>query len=133
MKIYALALVFAACSVGMYAQTTETALKRLPVYFGCSCPDRVAGQVATAFRDRLASSPRYVEAFDAKSDSVFHVELVSGDPSDSQDHLHTVSSVVVTLGPTYLLSQNVFVCGAEKVDVCASDLMAFLDRTLHPN
>jgi hypothetical protein len=39
---------------------------RIPVVFDCNCDDAVGSLYATAFRDLLAASPRYIETREAE-------------------------------------------------------------------
>ena len=126
MRYTALFSCLVGCSLPVSAQVKQ------PVYFSCSCSDRVGQLYATAFRDLLATTPRY-KAIDAAisgtgKDAKYNLALrvVSMDP-DGSDSTRTVLAVTITLGPIYLntLIQR---CGKDVIEGCAKDTLASLDE-----
>ena len=80
-----LCLIVFAIAASALAQTYPP--PKTAVYFYCSCDDQVASQLATAFRDRLATSPRFFQTNDNDDKSAWHVRVTSMDPgaNDSTD------------------------------------------------
>jgi hypothetical protein len=127
----ALLLLLVACSVACHGQSTN-ATPKVAIYFDCQCDDPIASQIATAFRDLLATSPRYSESPTVKS-SVYHLEVVSMDPSHGLVGHSTVYSVVLKIGQSFYLTQSVRQCSEEVVNGCVARLLSFVDKSIHPD
>jgi hypothetical protein len=69
--------------------------KRVPVKFVCQCKDGTGAMFATAFRDLLASSPRYVEVSDSSEKS----------PDGKSDIPHWKIDVI-SIDPTFLCQSS---------------------------
>lgn len=117
--------------------------KKTPVYFGCTCADPVGALYATAFRDLLASSPRYIEASEAQPVNGrdrtgspiytynWHVSVVSEDPSIGDTGNSAALSIVILVGDSYFNTQYVQSCPRAKVAQCAADTFSELDAAIH--
>ena len=130
MKILA-CLVLCLSSFAFAQSSPKTGVK-----FACICEDAVGARLATAVRDLIAVSPRYKSVADfqiGKPPKITYnwgIRVVSLDPSKSETDAggrSTVISFVITLGPIYFF-QGVETCGLTKVQDCAEDLIADLDR-----
>jgi hypothetical protein len=104
----ALALLCAA-TVPAHGQSTATTPKAA-IYFTCTCEETVGSRLATAFRDLLATSPRFSESPTLKS-SIYYVHVVSMDPTEGNPGRNTIYSVVLTVGSNYYVKHWVGQCG----------------------
>jgi hypothetical protein len=132
MKLLALALLLAAPSAFCQQQ------QRIPVYFSCTCSDPVGSLYATAFRDLLATSPRYIEGGSPETISPdgnkvhrWHLSVVSEDPSVGQTGEGAAISVVFLIGKDLFVTNYVQACHKDLVPQCAAKTMAFLDKEVH--
>lgn len=120
----ALLLAFSSLAHG---QSTE-APKKVQVYFHCDCSDIVGARVGSAFRDKLASSPRYSETTSPKG---FDLNVLSMDSDHDHPGNASVFSAVLTIGVTYFVQHWVLQCGLAKVDECAADVLSEIDQQVH--
>lgn len=113
--------------------------ERVKVKFSCDCGDQVGSLYATALRDSLAASPRYIETPDeseprseGSKDRLYHlvIQVVSVDIENPPGGHQAALSVVFTFAGT-LLGQRVQVCGAQSAAQCAASTLASLDKVLH--
>lgn len=111
---------------------TPQAAKRIPVRFICSCSDPVGHLYATAFRDLLATSPRFVleTGFDKNGGSPpappsILVSVVSLDPS--HDGSAAALSEAYFVGVATFLSHTVSWCPRDRVAHCAESTLASVD------
>jgi hypothetical protein len=112
--------------------------KKIAVEFTCQCEDEAAASFATAFRDLLASSPRYFETYEPSKDPKtgkenyhFHIKAVSIDPATPPDGISTSISVVFLIGDTYYVGQVVQICGRDRSQGCAAAVLAQFDREIN--
>ena len=112
--------------------------KRTAVKFLCTCSDTTGQAFATAFRDLLATSPRYSETFEVseklangKESPNWQIEAVSLDPSSNYNGVNAVLSTVFLLGDRYYLTQTVQTCPRSRVAACAANTLATLDKYLN--
>jgi hypothetical protein len=114
----------------------QTNNPKLKVAFDCSCRDAIGSQIATKFRDSLATSPRYVEvpvsAKSADGDGYdWKVLVVSEeDDVDGQHEVSSAMSIVVTWKGAFV-THFVNVCGGSKIDACEAQLFSNLDSAIH--
>jgi hypothetical protein len=129
----ALVLFLVACSAACHGQAAAQT-KKIPIFFSCTCDDTTGAALATAIRDQLASSPRYAETSDTKAVS-YQWHIVTLDPSKNDEGISTAYSAVITFGShdssEVFMGHDVGVCGRNSVPTCASDLVAYLDKTVH--
>lgn len=100
--------------------------------------DEVGALYATAFRDLLAKSPRFVETYESEVKNRngeflypnWNVRVVSVDPSQDNVGISTALSVVILLGSSTYMDQQVQTCGRNRVSGCASDTLARLDNLI---
>jgi len=113
--------------------------QRVKVKFSCDCDDQVGALYATALRDSLAASPRFVETpdesepkGDGSKDRLYHlvIQVVSVDIENPPGGHQTALSVIFTFAGT-VLGQRVQVCGASSVAQCAASTLASFDKVLH--
>ncbi len=112
--------------------------KKSSLYFDCTCDDAVGRLYATAFRDLLASSPRYqsasvAEVDDEKGNVVrrnWNVKVVSLDPARDAEGQRTVLSVVLIWGDLLYVDSLVQTCNKNNVASCVSDTLADLDNDI---
>jgi hypothetical protein len=115
----------------------EPAPPKIKVYFDCTCDDTAGARYATALRDLIASSPRYVASTTFEDPATlpgenyprFHwvVSAASINVADSSGAIRTAISVVIRAGRDIFMSQSVFLCGENAVAGCAADTLASLD------
>jgi hypothetical protein len=124
-------LVCALLALQSHAQDTGHRV-RIPVKFECNCADEVGQLYATAFRDILASSPRFVSevGFDNSGGSSsgppsMRVNVVSVDPFN--DGQVTAMSIAFILGSTTYLTHVVRWCPKDRANSCAASTFAELD------
>jgi hypothetical protein len=130
-----LALTVLLCCSGL-AFCQESAKTR--VVFDCQCEDAVGHLYATAFRDVLATSPRYTQTALAESKKAdgsalysWHLQAISLDPEDGADAGHsTVLSLVILVGNDTFISHLVQTCGINVVTKCASQTLAYVDDAI---
>jgi len=122
-----------ACLVFMIGTTAfGQQQEKIQVKFDCTCVDPVAARYATAMRDVLAKSPRYVETYLSKDPAkdggdYWNISVVSL-PVNSDDNAAALS-IVFKIGNTYI-NHLVQVCGTNKVEGCADDTIAQMDSTI---
>jgi hypothetical protein len=111
---------------------------RAHVVFECKCNDDVGRLYATAFRDVLAKSPRFIEAYQSREDygsvkAVLNLKVVavSLDPSNDNPGGYTALSVVILLGDSMYLTQTTLFCSKAGVEHCASSTLADVDQQFH--
>lgn len=124
----------------LYAQQSISE-KRTPVVFSCSCDDGVGSLYASAFRDALATSPRYQEGYASSVKGPdgkiayrnWKVVVVSIDPNSSETSSGASSalSVVYLLGDDIYMNSSVQICGRDRVKSCATRTLATLDDLIH--
>ncbi len=113
--------------------------KRIKVVFECQCDDDVGRLYATAFRDLLASSPRFVEATNSAEvdsngaiiDFNWKVVVVSIDPSDNKRGDRTAMSVVFLRGNSTFVTSLVQTAGRLRVEDAARSALSHLDSEVH--
>lgn len=111
---------------------------KIRIMFTCECSDPTGALYATAFRDLLASSPRFRQVFateekgtDGKLQSYnWQVRVVSLDPSPNDDGQRTVLSSVLLGGGSYFFTQQVQICGRARASECAQATLSFIDGYL---
>jgi hypothetical protein len=115
------------------AQAPPTSPSRIPVAFACQCSDPVGALYATAFRDLLASSPRFVEypnemeILNGKVHVNWDISVISVDPSVHSVGNSTALSVVLLVGGTAFITQLAQSCPRAEVKNCAADTLSLLD------
>jgi hypothetical protein len=110
----------------------------MKVFFSCSCDDPVGRLYATAFRDILASSPRFIETTqdeekgaDGKiSQFNWSIRAVSVDPTDNDSGYSTAISVAFVLGNTYYITNTIQTCGRTHAQDAARGTLSFLDANI---
>jgi hypothetical protein len=125
------ALVWTLFVVHPFAQDSNGQV-RIPVKFECNCTDEVGQLYATAFRDLLAKSPRFVAdtGFD-KGGGAFEgppsmlVNVVTLDPF--KDGQASALSVAFLLGNSTYLTHAVRWCPKDRASSCAASTFAELD------
>lgn len=121
------------------AHAQPQAKAKAKIYVECTCDDPVATLYATALRDAIANSPRYVEAEASESpgkdgkgsDPNWVLSIVSIDDSTSVADVSTALSVVMKVGDNFFLTHWIQVCGRDKVAYCASQTLANFDSKIH--
>jgi hypothetical protein len=110
--------------------------KRIPVFFSCNCADEVGKLYATALRDLLAKSPRYIESAspDLTGGAVdgppkLSIVVTSIDPTG--DGRFMAHSEVGLLGASTYLYSTVGWCPKTEADHCAASTLAALDDQVH--
>ena len=92
--------------------------------------------MATALRDQLAISPRYVEydppADSAASSKIFYwkIQVVSLDPTVGKMGDSSVMAVVFLGAPDFFLNDEIQVCLRNDADECAREVLSSFDDTI---
>jgi hypothetical protein len=109
---------------------------RTKIHFECQCNDDAAAHFASAFRDIIATSRRYVMA-DASSESVpgqkyprfnWQLKILSLDTTSDDSGAATALPAVILLGETLYVTQSTQFCGRDKAAECAQTALATLDK-----
>ena len=113
---------------------------KMNVFFTCQCDDPVGSEFATAFRDLLATSPRFQEVSNPETKDengkvkslAITVKVVSVDDKSpgSTGGVATALSTVVLIRDVYF-NQQVQTCGRNVVKECAAATLAFVDKLMH--
>lgn len=105
---------------------------RIPVKFECNCTDEVGQLYATAFRDVLAKSPRFIadagfQKGGGSSDGPpsILVNVVSLDPFNQGQA--SALSIAFLLGNTTYLTHIVRWCPKDRASSCAASTFAEMD------
>lgn len=131
MKYLLLFLCFSSCAFGQ--SKPEVMPHKIKVHLNCTCEDVVGSKYATALRDLIATSPRYIAAdnfVDGTGTTAvwnYGLRIVTLDPSNGKTGVSTVIAVTITWGPIFLDSL-VQTCGDEVAKSCASSTFASLDK-----
>src|SRR6202044_499433 len=131
MKRLAMCLVILAMmSAKVFAQAP---VRKIPIFFQCTCDDPVGSRIATAVRDLIATSPRYFKSggdFTQQGSNVFpiwSIRMVTRDTDENASR--TMVAVAFTRGLFYE-SLSVQSCGSSRVKECAEGILADLDRQI---
>lgn len=110
-------------------------VKILKIQVDCSGDDSIGSQVCYAVKEKIRAS-RGFELInpDTPISGSFTLSLVSASTTvqiDSNDYSSAISEVITgiyTDGVPILLAQYIFVCGADRVDNMANQIMANLEE-----
>jgi hypothetical protein len=111
----------------------QAPVRKIPIFFQCTCDDPVGSRIATALRDLIATSPRYFKYggdFSQQGANVFpiwSIRMVTRDTDENASR--TMVAVAFTRGLFYE-SLSVQTCGSSKVKECAEGILADLDRQI---
>jgi hypothetical protein len=117
-------------SAPAFAQASKT-----PVHFQCQCDDAVGARYATAVRDLIAKSPRYIAVPDFIVGDTkdghwnYGIRVISLDPSTNNIGNMSAIAIVITFGPLFDNTQ-IQTCYASDIQTCADNTMAFFDKTV---
>lgn len=129
--------------LGFIFAAPAVAQERLEVAVASTTPDVVGEMLVSAFRDKLATSPRYALAPAGGGAYAGMVITTMAGDNNNTGGTYTLYSVVYTLKnsprspfplaafPLYLTS-GVGTCGAYRVKECATMLYSDMDSTLGP-
>jgi hypothetical protein len=131
MKTLAMCLaILAIMTAKVFAQAP---VRKIPIFFQCTCDDPVGSRIATAVRDLIATSPRYFKSgseFNQQGANVFpiwSIRMVTRDTGENATQ--TMIAVAFTRGLFYE-SLSVQGCGTLRVKECAEGILADLDRQI---
>ena len=111
----------------------QAPVRKIPIFFQCTCDDPVGSRIATAIRDLIATSPRYFKSgseFNRQGADVvpiWSIRMVTRDTDENATQ--SVIAVVFTRGLFYE-SLSVQSCGSSRVKECAEGILADLDRQI---
>ena len=111
----------------------QAPVKKIPVFFQCTCDDPVGSRIATAVRDLIATSPRYFKSgseFAGQGANVFpiwSIRMVTRDTGENASQ--SMIAVAVTRG-LFFETLSVQSCGSLRVKECAGGILADLDRQI---
>jgi hypothetical protein len=121
--IACLVLLFSACTGSSLNAQTST---RMRVVLDCTCQQGLGESFATALRDELATSPRYVEIPDnEKNRGFWHIRVVTTKDPDSISvaYAFTIDDTFFTMG--------VSVCGKQRMSDCVQGVFTHFDAIVH--
>jgi len=130
---------FIACLLMLSSVAFGQATQRTKVKFNCTCDDAVAARYATAFRDLLAASPRFVETSLASEPTregskakTYHwvISVLSIDTDNPERGIEIALSVIVTLDDS-VFSHTIQTCGSAAASNCAARTLSEFDKTIH--
>lgn len=129
-----LAMILAIMTVRAFAQApVQAPVRKIPVFFQCTCDDPVGSRLATAIRDLIATSPRYFKSGSEliqQGGSVFPVWSIRVVTRDTDENAtRSMIAVAVTRG-LFFETLSVQSCGSLRVKECAEGILADLDRQI---
>ena len=111
----------------------QAPVRKIPIFFQCTCDDPVGSRIATAVRDLIATSPRYFKSggdFSQQGANVFPIWSIRMVTRDTDENAtRTMVAVAFTRGLFYE-SLSVQSCGSLRVKECAEGILADLDRQI---
>jgi hypothetical protein len=111
----------------------QAPVRKIPIFFQCTCDDPVGSRIATTIRDLIATSPRYFKSgseFNRQDANVFpiwSIRMVTRDTGENATQ--TMIAVAVTRG-LFFETLSVQSCGSLRVRECAEGILADLDRQI---
>jgi hypothetical protein len=111
----------------------QAPVRKIPIFFQCTCDDPVGSRIATAIRDLIATSPRYFKSgseFNRQGADVvpiWSIRMVTRDTDENATQ--SMIAVAFTRGLFYE-SLSVQSCGSLRVRECAEGIVADLDRQI---
>jgi hypothetical protein len=111
----------------------QAPVRKIPIFFQCTCDDPVGSRIATAIRDLIAASPRYFKSgseFNRQGADVvpiWSIRMVTRDTDENATR--SMIAVAFTRGLFYE-SLSVQSCGSLRVRECAEGILADLDRQI---
>jgi hypothetical protein len=111
----------------------QAPVRKIPIFFQCTCDDPVGSRIATAVRDLIAISPRYFKSGseftrqDANVFPIWSIRIVTRDTDENATR--TMIAVAVTRG-LFFETLSVQSCGSLRVKECAEGILADLDRQI---
>lgn len=124
----------------LHSQTSSPGTPvHIPIYFECQCDDDSAARFASAFRDIIATSPRYTMAGAAQEQLPgekyqtphWHLKVLSLDTTQDNSGAGTALSEVLLIGDNLYITQSIQLCGRNKAVECAQSAFAMLDKHVH--
>src|ERR1700728_2594316 len=132
-----LAMCLAVLAINMATMTAkvfaQAPVRKIPIFFQCTCDDPVGSRIATAVRDLIAISPRYFKSgseFTRQGADVFpiwSIRMVTRDTDENASR--SMIAVAVTRG-LFFETLSVQSCGSLRVKECAEGILADLDRQI---
>jgi hypothetical protein len=125
-----LAIILAIMTAKVFAQAP---VRKVPIFFQCTCDDPVGSRIATAVRDLIATSPRYFKSegdftqLGANVFPIWSIRVVTRDTDENASR--TMVAVAVTRG-LFFETISVQSCGSSRVKECAEGILADLDRQI---
>lgn len=125
-------------AVSQSAQGSATPNRnKIGIRFVCECDDMTGQTFATAFRDLLATSPRYYETSavsgiypDGKERTNLQVKVVSVDITQDNSESSSAIAAVFLIGDTVYLTQIVARFGRHHASEEASVMLSSLDNII---
>ena len=119
----------------LFFASPVVAAERVRIFVQANGTDHAGARLASALRDQIASSPRYILA-DGTRDALFVLYLSTLDPDGGGLKTtfaraltrYRASPSLTDINLSELFEyQNVGVCGKGQIDSCASGVMALVD------
>jgi hypothetical protein len=130
MCLASLATISAIMTARVFAQAP---VRKIPVFFQCTCDDPVGSRLATAVRDLIATSPRYFKSgsdFSRQGANVFPIWSIRVVTRDTEENAtRSMIAVALTRG-LFFETLSVQSCGSLRVKECAEGILADLDRQI---
>ena len=111
----------------------QAPVRKIPIFFQCTCDDPVGSRIATAVRDLIATSPRYFKSGGdltqegANIFPIWSIRMVTRDTDENASR--SMIAVALTRG-LFFETLSVQSCGSLRVKECAEGILADLDRQI---
>jgi hypothetical protein len=111
----------------------QAPVRKIPIFFQCTCDDPVGSRIATAVRDLIATSPRYFKSggdFTQEGANVFPIWSIRVVTRDTDENASRSIIAVATTRGLLFETLSVQTCGSSRVKECAEGILADLDRQI---
>lgn len=124
--------------VAFVSRACATSSLHIPVFMEVASSDPVGSAYAYALKQQILQSQSYFLS-DSANHALFQIQVVTLNPSSTEQALDTVYSVTLTgtqlanpTGGKIYLNSWVGICGAASADQCAQQMMSNLDAEMYP-
>ena len=111
----------------------QAPVRKVPIFFQCTCDDPVGSRIATAVRDLIATSPRYFKSgseFNQQGANVFPIWSIRMVTRDTNENASQAMIAVVFTRGLFFETLSVQSCGSLRVKECAEGILADFDRQI---
>ncbi len=111
----------------------QAPVRKIPIFFQCTCDDPVGSRIATAVRDLIAISPRYFKSgseFNRQGANVFPIWSIRMVTRDTDENASRSMIAVAFTRGLFFETLSVQSCGSLRVKECAEGILADFDRQI---